>query len=287
VKIQAAPYELPLKQPLRLGDRVIHARRGWLLRRNGAAADACPLPYFSTDALGDVEASLAQELAQPTASLSWALHALERRGEASVQTAGLAAGTEDTPGGAHACVKLKVGRRPLREELAAVTRLRQAGAQLRLDGNRALTLDAAKQLADAAGDALEFLEEPVGPSDLEDAMQQLPIALDETLAAGGPTPTGAVAFVLKPTVLGAARTLELVAAADDADIPVVVSSAYESAIGRAALIRFAAVVGPDTAHGLGTGTAFARDFTGWIRTDGDRLTACDGEVPEELPWADC
>ena len=64
-----------------------------------------------------------------------------------------------------------------------------------------------------------------------------------------------------------------------------VSSAYESAVGRAALIRFAASIAPDVVHGLGTGPAFAKDFAGWVRVEGDTLIAAtDGELPAEAEW---
>jgi len=282
VSLQGARYQLPLAQPLRLGDQSVQLREGWLLRRGDAIADVCPLPAFSTDTLDDVEQHRRGGAA--TASVTWALHALDLPEHGSVATAGLATGIDAPCQPQHACVKLKVGRDQRERELDAIARLRAAGLRLRLDGNRSLALDDAQRLAHAAGDALEFFEEPVAASELEAALQRLPIALDETLLERRDVPSGAAAFVLKPTILGAPRTVELVELAQTSGVPCVVSSAYECAVGRAALVRFAAQVAPDTTHGLGTGPAFARDFEGWVTERGERLTAASGELPEEDAW---
>ncbi|MCR9245114.1 MAG: hypothetical protein NXI31_08775 [bacterium] len=285
MKFEAARYELPLTRPLQLGSERVLVRAGWLVRRGTAVGDACPLPEFSSDTLGEVDSAIAS--GKMTASLEWALSTLQAGGPATVRTAGLLVALDEQVAPTHACIKLKVGRRPIGEELDAIARCRAVGLRLRLDGNRSLALDVARRLADAAADALEFFEEPVAPSDLELAMRCLPIALDETLGEPGEVPSGAAAFVLKPTVLGLRRTLELVEVAQRTAIPIVVSSAYESAVGRAALIRFAAAVAPDVAHGLGTGPAFVADFAGWVQAAGDRLTAGEGELPAELEWVGC
>ena len=115
------------------------------------------------------------------------------------------------------------------------------------------------------------------------------MALDETLVALRDVPGGAAAYVLKPTLLGSRRTLELVELAQTNEVSVVISSAFESAVGRADLVRFAARVAPEAVHGLGTGPAFAEDFEGWIREDGEWLHAQQGTPPssEEVPWVDC
>ena len=278
-------YELPLKRPLRLGDQQVTTRCGWLVQRGDAVGDACPLPAFSIDSVADVDGAILRGQTT-TASLSWALHALDLNEHAEVATAGLVTEADDVEAGDHACVKMKVGRRPLAEELRALASLRSTGVRIRLDGNRALTPEATARLADAAGDALKYVEEPVAPEHLAACMQRAPIALDETLldAPVAEVPRGAAAFVIKPTLLGAEHTLALTALAARRGTPVVVSSCYESAVGRAGLVRFAAATAPDTVHGLGTGPAFASDFEGWVRTDGARLTTCAGALPEEGAW---
>ena len=287
--LKACSYRLPLSKPLRLGDLVVHDRRGWLLRSEEGVGDACPLPNFSRDTLDDVDAFVLRKAA-PTASVTWATcttpPGVDRTLEAQVRTAGLVTDIDDADA-PYACVKLKVGRAPLRAELPMISRLRAQGARLRLDGNRALSVDAAQQLADAAGDALEFFEEPVAAADLELAIARMPVALDEALLEREAVPAGAAAFVLKPTLLGADRTLALIHLAEARDTPVIISSCYESAVGRTALVRFAAAVAPDATHGLGTGPAFAADFEGWLRTDGEYLIASDGALPQEAEWVTC
>ena len=79
----------------------------------------------------------------------------------------------------------------------------------------------------------------------------------------------------------------LVQLAEARGTPVIISSCYESAVGRAALVRFAAAVAPDATHGLGTGPAFAADFEGWLRTDSEHLIASDGALPKEAEWVTC
>ncbi|MEC8253455.1 MAG: enolase C-terminal domain-like protein [Planctomycetota bacterium] len=287
--LKAYTYRLPLAKPLRLGDLVVNERRGWLLRSEDGVGDACPLPNFSLDTLDDVDAFVSREAA-PTASVTWATFTtrpgVARVLDAKVRTAGLVTDIDDADAPC-ACVKLKVGRAPLRAELQTVSRLRSQGVRLRLDGNRALSVDAAQQLADAAGDALEFFEEPVAAADLEHTIARMPVALDEALLEREVVPAGAAAFVLKPTLLGADRTLALVQLAEARGTPVIISSCYESAVGRAALVRFAAAVAPDATHGLGTGPAFAADFEGWLRADGEHLIASDGALPKEAEWVTC
>ena len=287
--LEACSYRLPLAKPLRLGDLVVHERRGWLLRNEDGVGDACPLPNFSRDTLDDVDAFVARKGA-PSESATWATFTtrpgVDEALEAKVRTAELVTDLDeaDAP---FACVKLKVGRAPLQAELQTVARLRAQGVRLRLDGNRALTVADAQQLADAAGDALEFFEEPVAATALEHAIARIPVALDEALLEHEAVPAGAAAYVLKPTLLGADRTLALVQLAEARGTPVVISSCYESAVGRAALVRFAAAVAPDVTHGLGTGSAFAADYVGWLRADGEHLIASDGALPEEAEWVTC
>lgn len=276
-------YQLPLVGPLRLGALAIGERRGWILREGEHLADVAPLPHFSRESREEVEAAFGEQAAPP--SLAWARHALPWTGAASAKTAGLVLGDgEPQPG--HDCVKVKVGRQALDLEVERVRQLAARGVRLRLDGNRSLSLESAGALAEAAGDALEFLEEPVPGALVEASLLRWPVALDETLVALGEVPSGAAAFVLKPTLLGPERTLQLIELARERALPVVISSAFESAIGRADLIRFAASVAPEVAHGLGTGPAFARDFPGFVRPEGQWLHAQDAtlEADEEHPW---
>ncbi len=294
-----APWRLPLVRPILVAgaDAPLVHRDGVLVRIHdedsgkNTWADACPLPGLSPDTLTDVinavEGEHSNELPP---SLLWALHSaqpIETLQQASTSTALLLDDVRApvpalSPG---ATVKLKVGRRSLEEDLDRVVEVacavRKAGGMLRLDGNRRLDVAGATALAAAAGDVLAFFEEPVPAAQLRALPTWLPLALDEWLdelfAHGGLSrlPT-AVAWVVKPMVLGADVTQRLVEAAVRRSITVVVSSAYESMVGRAGLAVFAAEVdrgsGMPVVHGLGTGAAFAID----LELDEQRLLA--------LPW---
>lgn len=192
-------------------------------------------------------------------------------------------------------VKLKVGRAPLDVECARVVRLARAGRRLRLDGNRRLDAAATRALVKAAGAALEFFEEPTPHAALP--IDGVPLALDETLdetlaqLGHDASPAfindalrslpSAVAWVLKPTVLGPVRMAHLFASSSTAGVQIVLSSAYDSSVGRRSLVHFGASQGlVSSVHGLGTADVFASDLesvTGPVVVrDGDvvRVGAC-------------
>ena len=135
-------------------------------------------------------------------------------------------------------------------------RARAPDTRLRLDGNRALSVDVAAVLADVAGAALQFVEEPCAPIDLARCAARLPLALDESLLDHDLDVTDAVQLgarcvVLKPAALGPARALSLALDARRAGLHVVVSAVGEGASGLRALVALHAVVGTLDA-GLGT-----------------------------------
>jgi hypothetical protein len=278
--LRVGRYALALARPLTVGPATVSLREGALLRApDGRLADLCPLPGLSPASLDEELAALAADA--PLAAGSWALWALEHAPIAAEdlgQDLGVASALlvdgelPATAGDAPPVLKVKVGRRALDVEAAWIADLAAAGHMLRLDGNRRLTPDAARALAAAAGPRLAFLEEPVPPAATAALADVLPLALDETLteisdpAALPP----AAAWVLKPTLLGAALTETLVEAAARRGLPIVVSSCFESAVGRLALARAARTWAPDVAHGLGTAGWLQADFT--TSADVERLT---------------
>lgn len=167
-------------------------------------------------------------------------------------------------------VKLKVGRRPVHEEADRVRRVAEAlgpDVALRLDANRAWTLDEALAFAEASGEvSLQYVEEPLAePRDLPALAVQsgLPIALDESLLPMGEGDlaghTYARAVILKPTLLGGlARSLHLGRTAHRLGMIPVVSAAFESGVGLRGLVALAAAL-PDAPVGLDTYRWLARD----------------------------
>ena len=187
------------------------------------------------------------------------------------------------------CVKVKVGRAAREEELEALHSLRLIlgeQVQFRLDANRAWTLDEAVVFGQGLGDLpLDYIEEPLRrPEELPEwhLATGLPFALDETAApvlsryyditherldparysAGGHVDRKtfeallrlARAVVVKPTLAGEyARLPHLARHLPGYDGDVVVSSAFESDVGVAALAHLAAAVNDrDVAAGLDT-----------------------------------
>lgn len=154
--------------------------------------------------------------------------------------------------------KIKIGRAgALSRELAAVRALRAAlgpSARLRLDANQSLSAAEARDyLPRFASCGLEFIEEPCAAHELA-ALRDLglPLALDESLAAGARPMPGDRALILKPTLLaGITGCFALAEAARAVGAQVVVSHAFEGPLGLALSAALALSIGSHTfAHGL-------------------------------------
>jgi o-succinylbenzoate synthase len=154
----------------------------------------------------------------------------------------------------YSCIKLKVGARTVAEDVVLVRALGEElgeGISLRLDANRAWGYEEAKEFAvGTAGVLFEYVEEPLAdPALLPELVREfdMPVALDESLVGMEPEKVQesfAVAFVLKPTLLGGiSRTLRAAGLAHRLSVTPVISSAYESGVGTAALVALAAGIG--------------------------------------------
>ena len=171
--------------------------------------------------------------------------------------------------------KLKVGQRQLGAEIGCVQQVRAAlGAELalRLDANRAWHLDTALAFGRGVQDCgIDYIEEPVqDPHDLEAFLDEtgIPYALDETLQRKNELAreklyavcARARAAVLKPTLLHSPGMLAMMLQAGLPCEQIVVSAAFESGVGIAALAQYAAVLsGADIPAGL--------DTYGWLAED--------------------
>jgi o-succinylbenzoate synthase len=167
-------------------------------------------------------------------------------------------------------LKLKVGTRTVAEEVALVGALGEEldeGISLRLDANRAWGYEEAAEFAGGtAGVRFEYVEEPLAdPARLPDFVREfgVPVALDESLVGKEleELEAFAVAFVLKPMLLGGiSRTLRVAGRAHRLGVTPVISSAYESGVGTAALVALAAGIGDrPVPAGLDTYRAIAED----------------------------
>jgi O-succinylbenzoate synthase len=168
-------------------------------------------------------------------------------------------------------VKLKVGMRPVNRDVEFVRAVREVlgdGVVLRLDANRAWSLGEAGEFARATSDLdLEYVEEPLAdPARLPELAERhgMPVALDESLVDVEPEALEdhgyARAAVLKPTLLGGiSRVLRFARAASRLGMRPVLSSAYETGIGTAALVALAAAGEEEVPAGLDTYRRLAED----------------------------
>ncbi|MFC7375970.1 o-succinylbenzoate synthase [Brachybacterium sp. GCM10030268] len=196
-----------------------------------------------------------------------------------------------TVGGARtAKVKVADPASTLAEDAARLEAVRDAmgpDARLRIDANAAWTLEealAALPVLDRAAGGLEYAEQPCASiEDLASVRRALdiPIAADESVRrAEDPLRVAraeaADVLVLKVQPLGGvARCLDL---AEQAGLPVVVSSALESSVGLSAGLAFAAAL-PELTHACGLATAAL--LTGDLITE--PLHAAGGTIPVGRP----
>jgi O-succinylbenzoate synthase len=185
------------------------------------------------------------------------------------------------PGARTAKVKVAEPGQTLHDDVARVDAVRSLVATVRVDANGGWTVDEAVAAVAALG-PLEYLEQPCATveelaqlrrhPDIQDVL----IAADESIRkASDPLAVvrarAADIAVLKVAPLGGISALLEIAA--QIDIPVVVSSALDSAVGIAAGLAAAAAL-PDLRHacGLGTGRLFVEDIA-------EPLEAVNGYLP--------
>jgi len=178
-------------------------------------------------------------------------------------------------------LKLKIDGRVPERAFARVSAVRKASGPeiaLRVDANRSLPDAAAalRLLRALAPLDLEYLEEPLAPPRSHpapdpEAVRRLravgvPLAADESAAdpdaARGLLASGTVdVLVLKPSVLGLGEALALAGIARRTGIRLVVTSALDGAVARAAALHLAAALPePGGACGLATGDLLADDL---------------------------
>ncbi|ORB04003.1 O-succinylbenzoate synthase [Mycolicibacter minnesotensis] len=170
------------------------------------------------------------------------------------------------PGARTAKVKVAEPGQTLADDVARVDAVRALIPTVRVDANGGWTLDEAVEAAKALG-ALEYLEQPCASiAELAELRRRIetPVAADESIRkAADPlavAKAGAADIaVLKVAPLGG--VFALVKIADQIGMPVVVSSAIDSAVGISAGLRAAAAL-PELPHacGLGTGSLFVEDI---------------------------
>lgn len=172
------------------------------------------------------------------------------------------------PGAGTAKVKVAEPGQALADDLARVNAVRELVATVRVDANGGWSVEQAVEAAAAltADGPLEYLEQPcatVGELAELRLRVDVPIAADESIRkAEDPLAVvragAADIAVLKVAPLGGISAM--LAIADQIDVPVVVSSALDSAVGIGTGLTAAAAL-PQLRHacGLGTGGLFVED----------------------------
>ena len=180
----------------------------------------------------------------------------------------------------HRTFKWKIGVAPVAVELAWLSKLiaqLPLGAKLRLDANGGLDELAAHHwldYCDRLGRRIEFIEQPLPPHQFNDIVRlshryRTPIALDESITTLEQLKTHYFRgwegiYVLKAAILGSPSRLKQFCV--DYSIDVVISSVFETDIGRQALIDLTVELDallPNAPHrvmGLGTQQ--------WLPSDG-------------------
>lgn len=169
------------------------------------------------------------------------------------------------PGATTAKVKVAEPGQCLADDVARVETVRALIPTVRVDANGGWTVEEAVEAAKALG-PLEYLEQPCATiAELAELRRRIdiPVAADESIRkAEDPLAVKAAAAadiaVLKVAPLGGISALLRIA--DQIGIPVVVSSAIDSAVGIAAGLHAAAAL-PELRHacGLGTGSLLEHD----------------------------
>ncbi|MFB6353368.1 MAG: mandelate racemase/muconate lactonizing enzyme family protein [Halobacteriales archaeon] len=182
-------------------------------------------------------------------------------------------------------VKVKVGARPVEEDVARLSAVREAvgpDVELRVDANGAWDREAARNALEGLLEHdVAVIEQPLAADDLAghaDLRGRGPaIALDETLRAHAVDAVldaqAADVLVVKPMVQGGVeRGWQLARTARERGAGVVVTTTVDAAVARTAAVHLAAALEVDRACGLATADRLARDIAG------DPAPVVDGRI---------
>ena len=169
--------------------------------------------------------------------------------------------------------KIKIGREDFKLDLGLIEKVNElfgSKIKIRLDVNQKWSIEnAASYINQISQYDTEYIEEPcdILNYNLQIAnISKIPIALDESIRsideASHMINESKISFiVLKPMIYGGiTSSLQLIKEAGKKDKNVIISSSFESAVGKSALTLLAAVTNHSFAHGLDTSEYFVRDI---------------------------
>lgn len=161
--------------------------------------------------------------------------------------------------------KIKVGRDDFADDLYILKLIRERSGNrinIRLDANCAWDFDqAVDNINQLSKFSIEYIEQPV--KSLDELMELaksniISIAVDESISfiseAENILTNSPIEFiVIKPSIIGGIReTLGIIKLANETNKKVIISSAFESPIGKRMLVMLASLTNHNYAHGLDT-----------------------------------
>ena len=170
-------------------------------------------------------------------------------------------------------IKIKLGVNSVEEDIALVKKISTRiddSIKLRLDINGGWNYQEAEYAVNnLPKEKVEFIEQPVKSINelvmLSD-FSPIPIGVDESIKnISGATDivlrSNIKVIVLKPSILGSIiQTISLIKSAEKLDKKIIISSAFESVVGRSALFMLASLVNGNYAHGLNTASYLEDDL---------------------------
>lgn len=169
-------------------------------------------------------------------------------------------------------IKLKIGRENFDEDLSIIDSIRSKipmEINLRLDPNGAWDVDTAfEYIQKLSGYNIQYIEDPCNHVECMlklNTISPIPIALDlcvntmDDLAKQ--ISSGKFKYiVVKPMLLGSVvKLIELIDVANSMNVNLIISSAFETAIGKSMLVLIAALTNHHYSHGLATSEYFRNE----------------------------
>ena len=166
-------------------------------------------------------------------------------------------------------IKFKAGRENFEDDYAVLENVRREvgkNIRIRIDVNgRWLPVDAVRYIKRIGAFDIEYIEQPVSSIDdfkrIKDVVS-IPLAADESLRNYNDAMkiienNLAQVVILKPMMLGGlSATLKIIEAAESNNLKVVITSSFETSIGRSTAVFAAAILKQRTAHGLAVADYF-------------------------------
>jgi len=190
-------------------------------------------------------------------------------------------------------IKIKIGVNSVEDDIEFVKQITHRiddSIKIRLDVNGNWNYKQAEfAVNNLPQDKIELLEQPVNNINelvmLSD-FSNIPIAVDESISNVTEAKdiierSNITNIVLKPSLLGSIiQTISLIKTAENLGKKIIISSAFESVVGRSALALITSFVRGNYAHGLNTAKYFAEDLAtdDYLISKGEMLF-----IPNEYP----